>query len=338
MLKAIDTLGRGARLVSSVGTSSLPLLIIGGLLYAAFFVKAEPAIGSLAAHPIERRDVFYGAAAPAADILWAAGSYGKIVRSEDGGESWRVQPGPVAAHLQAIAAWDTGRAVAVGNRGLVVRTEDAGATWIEATAPRSEVANKLVQVRTYADGVAWAVGELGAVLKSADYGATWTRALPEKDQAWNDIFFIGQAGWLVGEFGQMLRTTDGGANWIPVDSPVKDSLMSVHFRDANHGVAVGLSGTVLVSADGGQGWREMPKPTREHLNCVVWDGSNWVAVGDKGVRVNADASAAQWTAGRISERDLSWRTQIVKAADGYVLAGANLSLLRDDELRIFGRE
>ena len=85
MLRAIGKLGAGARGLAAVGTSSLPLAIIGGLLYAAFFVKAEPEIGTLKARPLERRDAFYGVAAPEGSILWAAGSYGKIVRSEDGG-------------------------------------------------------------------------------------------------------------------------------------------------------------------------------------------------------------------------------------------------------------
>lgn len=338
MLKAINKLGPVARGLSAAGTSSLPVLIIGGLLYAAFFVKAEPEIGTLKARPLERRDAFYGVVAPGGSILWAAGSYGKIVRSDDGGKTWDVQASPVVAHLQSIAAWDARRAVAVGNRGLAVVTDDAGKSWKEVRLPRSEVANKLLQVRAYPDGVAWAVGEVGAVLKTADFGATWTRVLDEKDQAWNDVFFVGDNGWLVGEFGQIQRSTDGGQSWSPVPSPVKNSLMSVHFRDGQHGVAVGLAGTVLVSADGGASWQEAPPLTREHLNCVIWDGTHWVAVGDKGIRVVAGEGARDWKAGRISDKDLSWRTQIVRTADDFVLAGANLAVLHKDELRILGRD
>lgn len=181
MLKAINKLGPVARGLSAAGTSSLPVLIIGGLLYAAFFVKAEPEIGTLKARPLERRDAFYGVVAPGGSILWAAGSYGKIVRSDDGGKTWDVQASPVVTHLQSIAAWDARHAVAVGNRGLAVVTDDAGKSWKEVRLPRSEVANKLLQVRAYPDGVAWAVGEVGAVLKTADFGATWTRVLDEKD-------------------------------------------------------------------------------------------------------------------------------------------------------------
>ena len=68
------------------------------------------------------------------------------------------------------------------------------------------------------------------------------------------------------------------------------------------------------------------------------DRAAWVAVGDKGVRVTSDAAAHDWQAGRISEKDLSWRTQIVKVKDDFVLAGANLAVLHKDELRILGRD
>ncbi|NMG74726.1 WD40/YVTN/BNR-like repeat-containing protein [Aromatoleum diolicum] len=338
MLKAINGLGKAARSGVALTTSAAPMLIIGALLYTAFFVKAEPQVGNLQARSIERRDAFYGVAVPQADVVWAAGSYGKVVRSDNAGKSWGVQPTPGDAHLQAISAWDAERAVAVGNHGVVIVTADGGKSWREIEVPHSEVANKLMQVRSYAGGTGWAVGEMGAVLRTRDYGASWTRVLDEKDQAWNDIFFVGEDGWMVGEFGRMMRTRDGGESWSTIDSPLESSLMSVHFRDASNGVAVGLAGAVLVTADGGAVWTEARRVTREHLNCVIWDGSRWVAVGDKGIRVTAGADGSGWTGGRISEQDLSWRTQIARAGDGFVLAGANLAQLEHDQLHIIGRD
>lgn len=338
MLEAITRLGGGIRALVALAMSLMPMLIIGGLFYAAVFVKAEPLVASLQAPTIERRDVFLGVAAPGNDVLWAAGSYGKVVRSEDRGRNWLLQNTPVDEHLQAIAAWDQERAVAVGNRGVVLMTSNGGKDWREIDAPRSEVANKLMQVRAYPNGIAWAVGEVGAVLRTHDYGARWTRALEEKDQAWNDVFFVGDHGWMVGEFGRIVTTRDGGERWQAIESPLKSSLMSVHFRDPDKGVAVGLSGAILVTADGGMSWTEAPRVTREHLNCVIWDGEQWVAVGDKGVRVVGVADGSRWTGGRISDDDLSWRTQIVRVGEGFLLAGANLALLNQGRLEILGRE
>lgn len=315
--------------------SAAPVLIIGSLIYAAFFVKAEVTIDAIPQPAIERRDNFYGLAVPQDGVIWAAGSYGKVVRSEDNGQHWQIQKTPVAVHLQSIAAWDALHAVAVGNQGRILVTEDGGAHWAEAEAPRSEVANKLVKVRAYPDGVAWAVGEMGAVLSTRDHGRSWQRVLPEQDQAWNDVFFVGAKGWLVGEFGRIQRSVDGGQTWAQVESPGGASLMSVHFRDAEHGLAVGLSGTVLSSADGGASWTVVPPLTREHLNHVRWDGQAWHAVGDKGVQISQRGD--QWHSGRLVDKDLSWRTQAEAVGDQLLLAGANLARLDQGALHIFGR-
>ncbi|WP_026295633.1 WD40/YVTN/BNR-like repeat-containing protein [Aromatoleum toluclasticum] len=336
MLRRLRKYGGGARGVVTLMTSSAPLVIVGGLLYAGLFVKAEAVVQKVEPPAIERRDAFYGVAAPDERTVWAVGAGGKIVRSEDGGDSWVRQSLNIDANLQGIAAWDDKTAVAVGNGGVVVATSDGGATWTRAEIPGSNNPNKLFRVRIAGDS-AWAVGEFGALLRSTDRGATWTRVLPEEDRAWNDIAFVGDSGWLVGEFGALTKSTDGGATWNPVEMPNKVSLMSVAFRDARNGVAVGLAGTLLVTSDGGDSWKQVPALTREHFYSVVWDEGRWLAVGDKGVMASADAAAAQWQLGRVAEGDVSWRTQIARAGSRYFLAGSNLAVLDDGALRVAGR-
>lgn len=340
MLPTLGKFEKQARVGVTIATSLIPVTVIGGLLYAAFFVKADAMVSAVRPPQIERRDRFLGVAMPAPKVIWAAGSNGKIIRSDDGGVSWAAQPASTVENLQGIAAWDVNRAVAVGGDGVALRSDDAGKTWSEVSVPRSAVANKLLSVRAYENGVAWAVGELGAVLRTTDYGRSWTRSLPEKDQAWNDIAFAGSHGVLVGEFGQLLVTDDGGATWQAMKSGVPSSLMSVHLRDAAHGVAVGLSGAILVTRDGGRQWVVVERQTREHLNNVIWDGSRWVAVGDKGVIVIGDADGRTWKAGRVSEGNLGWNTQVLAvpgAAATYLLAGAGLARLDNGRFSLFGR-
>ena len=336
MLHRLKKFGSGARAVVGLATSALPLAIIGGLLYAGFFVKAEAVIGNVEPKAVERRDNFFGVASPAADIVWAAGSSGKIVRSNDGGKSWARQQVPTRMNLQGIAAWDEQRAVAVGNQGVIVFTGDGGNSWNAAKTPESANPNKLFRVRIH-EGVAWAVGEFGALLQSKDFGATWTRSLPEKDRAWNNVFFRGQQGWIVGEFGVVMRSLDGGATWAEVATPNKVSLTALAFRDDQNGVAVGLTGTALKTSDGGATWVPVAKVTKEHLFDVIWDDGRWVAVGDKGVIVTSNDAASDWKAARISEKDVSWRTQIEKRGTRHYLAGANLAILEDGKLTVVGR-
>lgn len=327
-----STATRGAAFLSSVA----PFGIIGGLLYAGLFVKADAEVRKVDAPAIERRDNYISLAVPAANLVWAAGTGGKVVQSSDGGKSWISQPTGTQNNLLGIAAWDPQHAAAVGNLGTIIVTADGGKRWTQVRSPESSNPNKLFRVRIF-DDLAWAVGEFGALLRSDDHGMSWSRAMPEKDRAWNDVFFLGRLGWLVGEFGTIMKTSDGGETWNEVETPNKVSLMSVTFRDAQHGVAVGLSGTVMVSSDGGETWQSAPKATRESLYSVIWDNGRWLAVGDKGVMVTAATGADAWKAARISEKDLSWRTQIVKFDDAYYLAGANLAVLANDRLAIAGQ-
>lgn len=342
MLTSLEKFEKPATMGVTILTSAIPLAVVGALLYTAFFVKATAMVAAVQPPAIERRDRFMGVAMPTDKIIWAVGSNGKVVRSEDGGAKWSAQLASIADNLQSIAAWNSDQAVAVGGDGIVIRTTDAGRTWKDVSVPKSDVANKLLNVRAYENGVAWAVGEMGAVLKTKDFGQTWERALPEKDQAWNDVSFFGSHGILVGEFGRTMKTDDGGATWQPVNSGIKSSLMSVALRDAESGVAVGLSGAVLVTHDGGTHWSRVERQTIEHLNNVIWDGEHWIAVGDKGVIVTGDMAGVTWKAARVSEGNLGWNTQILRLrssekTDGYLLAGASLSRLENGSLTVFGR-
>lgn len=336
MLRHLKKYGKKARVLVVVLTSGAPFLIIGGLLYAVFFVKAGAVPHSVEPEAIERRDNYFSIAAPDAQVVWAAGTNGKVVKSDDGGKSWVRQPTPTQSNLQGFAAWDERRAVAVGNKGVIIVTADGGNTWSQAKVAQSDNPNKLFRVRIF-DDAAWAVGEFHTLLQSKDHGATWTRALPEKDSALNNVFFLGQDGWVVGEFGTVMKSSDGGAAWSAVSTANKVSLMAVAFRDPRNGVAVGLSGTVMSSGDGGATWAQAPKVTKEHLYSVLWDTDHWVAVGDKGVMVTAGPDAGNWSAGRISAKDVSWYTQIEKSGARFYLAGANLAVLENHELTIVGR-
>lgn len=342
MLRHLRKYGGGGRAVAALLTSAMPMVIIGGLLYAGLFVKAEAVVQRVEPPTIERRDRFYGVAAPAESVVWVAGSTGKIVRSEDGGLTWNRQATKTDVNLQGIAAWDSQQGVAVGDDSVIIRTADGGQNWTQASLPADGGANKLFRVRVFGER-AWAVGEFNTLLRSDDRGATWTRVLPKQDRAWNDVTFVGEHGWLVGEFGNVMKSSDGGGSWTEVSFPEeagdkrRPSLMGVAFRDELNGVAVGLSGTLLTTADGGLTWTVVPPLTREHLLAVIWDENRWLAVGDKGVMVTAPAAAAEWRLGRVAASDVSWRTQVARSGSRYYLAGSNLGILENGALSVAGR-
>jgi photosystem II stability/assembly factor-like uncharacterized protein len=329
-------------------TSTLPLVIVGGLLYAGLFIKPQPK-GAAVSKPIfERADRFYGIAAQEGGNAWLAGSNGKIVRTQDGGHSWTLQEVSVGNVLQDIAAWDTRRAVAVGNGGVVITTSDGGQSWRSVDAPKSRIANKLMRIKVLPNGEAWCVGEGGSILHSTNFGASWQQQGTGEDAAWNDITFKEGHAWLVGEFGHIKRSDDGGATWQDIVGPVKTSLMSVAFKDAEHGVAVGLNGVILTSDDGGHIWtrqvasspdssgdiasrddhldpaKRYERGQLEHLFDIIWDGERWIAVGSKGVIVIGSANGLSWRGTRLSSNDRNWYTAIARVGGQYYLAGSRV--------------
>ena len=306
--------------------AAIPLIVIGGLAYAAIFIKPAGKGGSVELPTIERRDIFYGVAAPVPKVLWAAGQYGKIVRSANGGESWVRQPTGTEAHLQAIAAWDGDKAVAVGNALTILVTGNAGAAWRKVVAPEGLPPAKLLRARAYDGGVAWAVGEFGTVLASIDHGATWRSISTGEDVTWNDIAFVGPHGWMVGEFGRIRITSDGGATWTAITGPTKSSLNAVGFRDERNGVAVGTGGAVLITSDGGATWTHIKGVTEQHIFDVLWDGSRWLLAGDKGLLLTAGPDAQVW-ADASGGGAASWHSQIDGRDGRYVLGGYGITTM-----------
>lgn len=304
--------------------SALPLAIVGGLMYAAFFIKPQVQGASTLRPVIEKRDRFYGVTLPAPDVIWAAGNHGKIVRSEDHGKSWAAQSSGSSYHLQAIAAWDKQRAVAVGNGGTVLVTIDGGTTWRKADLPASVEGRKLIRVRAYPDGRAWAVGELGTVLVADAFGARWRDASEGGDVTWNDIGRFGDGVCMVGEFGRIRCSRDRGETWALVSSPVESSLNAVAFRSESDGVAVGLEGVIALTSDGGSHWQVLPKTTDQHLYDVHWDGKRWLVVGDKGVTLTAERAGQQWHEVKGGTESASWHTQIAGQEGRYVSVGQGI--------------
>lgn len=160
---------------------------------------------------------------------WVAGEFGKILHTEDGGETWKEQeqtlmgstyfdlldlPSMFGLHVK-----NANEVVASGLEAHIARTSDAGKTWAydEINGGDVPLVDPFFDIVEFDDGSGWAVGAAGEVVKRtpgqgwqrAKIGQdvlTWLRALSFADQ---------QNGWMVGGFGLIFHTTDGGKTWLP---------------------------------------------------------------------------------------------------------------------------
>jgi photosystem II stability/assembly factor-like uncharacterized protein len=69
---------------------------------------------------------------PSPSTCVAVGFSGTLLRSMDGGRTWRRQPNPLSGAwngLHGVACPSPSTCVAVGDRGMILRSTDGGRTW-----------------------------------------------------------------------------------------------------------------------------------------------------------------------------------------------------------------
>jgi len=266
-------------------------------------------------------------------VVWASGANGTVIRTTDGGTTWKTLSLPDAGKLdfRDIDAIDDRTAfvlsIGPGEQSRIYRTVDAGATWIEQFVNRDPKA--FFDAMAFWDakrGVAVSDSVDGqfVILTTIDGGATWTRvpasALPPALP--NEGFFAASGTnvavlqpshvWIgtgAASESRVLRSSDGGRTWAlartPLASGPSSGIFSVAFADATHGIVVGgdyksesaISDNAAVTADGGATWTLVKGLTGFRSVAAYQPGnpSTIVAVGPSGADATRDRGRT-WSA------------------------------------------
>ncbi|WP_411072758.1 oxidoreductase [Streptomyces sp. cmx-4-25] len=289
--------------------------------------RPAPAIGwRLAPTGTDAR--FRGLAAVDRRTAWVAGSRGTVLRTTDGGRSWRNVSPPGAGELEFrdVEAFDARRAVVLaigeGEASRVLRTEDGGATWTESfrnTDPRA-----FYDCITFFDrrnGLAMSdpVDGRYRILSTRDGGRSW-RVLPDRgmpDALPGEAGFAASGQCLVSAgprdvwlatggaaTARVLHSADRGLTWTATTSPIPAGdpargVFGLAFRDRAHGIAVGgdyrkdqpSPKAAAGTADGGRTWRPSAAPPPAYRSGVAWlphTRTSALAVGPTGTDLTTD--------------------------------------------------
>lgn len=209
----------------------------GGATFSPVQAPGIEAVRGICGIDILREERIYQGVLRAAPVIHAAGRVGgpaAMLRSVDGGESWKVidlstRTGMIldvkfhSAQVGFICA--SSERDPRQTNAQILRTEDGGETWKEVYRSNrpSELCWKMsfpsakvgyATVQSYQPGVTQRV-----VAKTTDGGLTWSE-LPLVDDARAQEFGIGfvdeRRGW-VGTALSGFETRDGGASWTPVE-------------------------------------------------------------------------------------------------------------------------
>lgn len=269
-----------------------------------------------------------GLSAVGRDTAWVSGTGGTVLRTTDGGASWRNVSPPGAADLQFrdIEAFDARRAVVLaigeGEASRVYRTDDGGTTWTESF--RNTDAKAFYDCLTFFDhrhGLAMSdpVDGKFRILSTGDGGRTW-KVLPSDGMP---AALDGEAGfaasgqclvasgprdaWLAtggGARARVLHSADRGLTWtaadtpIPADDPAR-GVFALAFRDRTHGLAVGgdyradqpSPQAAARTSDGGRTWQSTTASPPAYRSGVTWlphSRTAALAVGPTGTDLTTD--------------------------------------------------
>lgn len=315
------------------------LLVVGGLFWAAFFVTPTVKVEKIERFPFERRDAFYSVTVLDAEgrSICAVGSYGKIVRTDDGGETWTIQKTPTQAHLQKVVAWDKDALLAIGDKNTVLVSRNAGKAWKLVEVPAVPGGEQLLSAFIDpGNQQVWVTGSMGTVLFSEDKGDSWSLVHPSEDVSWNDVTVTQeQTLWVVGEFGSVQRSRDKGQSWQKIAVSTEASLNAIAFSGPSQGVIVGLSGTILVTEDGGESWQTVESGVQTHLYDLLWDGLTYRSVGDAGMILTADHLGLAWDVAKLAPQNFGWYTGIARAGISYIVSGAGVGVFCDGTWKPF---
>jgi photosystem II stability/assembly factor-like uncharacterized protein len=263
-----------------------------------------------------------------AQVVWASGNHGAILRTTDGGETWtsfRIQ-GTDSLDFRDIQGFSATMAfvmsIGPGSLSRIYKTVDGGIHWrlsFENKEPRAFYD----AMAFWDDSTALAVGdELKGrlmVARTTDGGATWTA--PPNDElplavegegafaASGTCVAVAAPGYAwIGtgvNTARIHRSWNHGQLWgisnVPIQHATPSSgVFSVLFLNATTGVTVGgdyqhvenAEATAAISNDSGMNWKRSSKMPGGYRSCVVavpgTKGPTLIAVGPGGSDYSLD--------------------------------------------------
>lgn len=227
----------------------------------------------------------YGICHSQSGTIYTVGFDGKLLYSEDNGESWIFRQLNYRPY-RAIAFAGADEGMAVGgvsfDQGFLFRMNHEGYHLQD-----DSVGYELNDIHMVSDQLGYMAG-YGILMKTTDGGKNWQFTSLRTDNFTGLYCLDAHKIWVCGFEGSIYKSEDGGANWQKLRNgnnivKKKYRLLDIVFLDEQQGYAVGEEGTVIYSKDGGENWTQLKPFTKQSLRSVAVapDGSILVA-GDNG--------------------------------------------------------
>jgi len=218
---------------------------------------------------------------------WAAGHFGVVLHTQDGGVTWATQLDGIRAarlRLDQVSSRPVSRSTAeISNlQGQQSSALEAAQQLVDDGPDKP-----FLSIHFDNDRTGFVVGAYGLAYKTVDGGQTW--------QAWQDhvdnpdgqhLYALASYGGrllLVGEQGYFARSTDSGQRFARQKTSYAGTLFGLETQDGIHLVAYGLRGNAVFSPNAGGSWESVKTGVVGAIDgsCVLRSGQ-YAFVTDRG--------------------------------------------------------
>jgi len=262
-----------------------------------------------------------GISAVSDKVAWASGAKGTVLRTIDGGTTWKRLEivGAEALDFRDIQAfdWDTAFVLSIGpgEQSRIYKTTDGGKIWqLQFTNKDPKAFYDCFAFWDSKHGIALSDSVDGKFpLVATSDGATWAPvAVRSMPVALPNEGAFAASGTCIATYGKqdvwfgtggpaarVFHSSDRGVNWTMAETPIvhgesSQGIFSIVFRSHKEGVAVGgdykqpekADGVAAFSHDGGKTWQlatKQPSGYRSGVDFMLQSPSSFFAVGTNGV-------------------------------------------------------
>jgi photosystem II stability/assembly factor-like uncharacterized protein len=263
------------------------------------------------------------------ELGWAVGHDETILKTTDGGRTWRVVHAAPENLWPLLDVWfrDADHGIAVGAYSKYLVSDDGGETW-NATpfapgkaapaaddgssrpdeSPAANEADESDEAWYADDELGYDVhlneivpagthlylpAEAGQIFRSDDDGATWLELpSPYEGSFYAALPLENDALLIFGLRGHLYRSEDSGADWVEIETGTDAMLTDGTVTADGTVVIVGLAGTILLSHDGGKTFMLDQQPDRKGYARVIASADRLLLLGEGGVHAYVPPRAA----------------------------------------------
>ena len=286
----------------------------------------------------DTRASFRGLSVVSDKVVWASGTGGSVIRTIDGGKTWKVMevPGAIKLDFRDVEAFDANTAyilsIGNGDASRIYKTVDGGVTWkLQFTNTNAKAFFDAIACWDKNNCIAMSDPVDGhyVLISTSDGGANWKQIVSNQLPAAKDgeaafaasgsCLYLTPNGtvFLVsgGTDARVFRSSDRGQTWTVAGTPITkgtagSGIFSIAFRNDLHGTVVGgnyekpadSANNLAFTRDGGKSWYAGEGLSGYRSSVAYIDDRTIIAVGTNGTDISTDRGGT-WK--KISDENLN---------------------------------